>query len=66
MKIRVNGNMKDIEKGMTVRGLLAALDIKPRGIAVDVNREIVPKSRFEETIIREDDVIEIVRMTGGG
>lgn len=66
MKIRVNGHVRDVEDGMTIKGLLAALDIKPQGIAVDINREIVPKSRFEETFIREDDVIEIVRMTGGG
>ncbi len=66
MKIRVNGKERDIEEGMTVKGLLVALDIKPQGIAVDINKEIVPKSRFEETFIRQDDVIEIVRMTGGG
>lgn len=66
MKIRVNGQARDVEDGVTVKGLLAALDIKPQGIAIDINREIVPKSRFEETLIKEDDVIEIVRMTGGG
>ena len=66
MKIRVNGNVRDVEDGMTLKGLLAALDIKPQGIAIDINREIVPKSKFEETFIKQDDVIEIVRMTGGG
>jgi len=66
MKIRVNGQARDVEAGMTVKGLLSALDIKPQGIAVDINREIVPKSRFEETLIKENDAIEIVRMTGGG
>ena len=66
MKIRVNGNVRDVEDGMTVKGLLAALDIKLQGIAIDINREIVPKSKFEETFIKQDDVIEIVRMTGGG
>jgi thiamine biosynthesis protein ThiS len=66
MKIRINGQDRDVEDGMTVKGLLVALDIKPQGIAIDINKEIVPKSRLEETLIKEDDVIEIVRMTGGG
>ncbi len=66
MKVRINGEEKEIEDGMTLNGLLNALDIKLQGIAVDINKEIVPKSRFEETFIRQNDVIEIVRMAGGG
>ena len=66
MKVRVNGEFKEMDEGISVRGLLVALGIEPKGIAVDINREIVPKSRFEETLVRPDDVIEIVRMAGGG
>lgn len=66
MKVRINGEEKEIEDGMTLKGLLDGLEIKLQGIAVDINKEIVPKSRFGETFIRQNDCIEIVRMAGGG
>lgn len=66
MKIRVNGVEKEIEAGTTVESFLNMLEIKVQGIAVDINREIVPKRLFAETILNEGDSIEIVRMVGGG
>ncbi|MBI1912044.1 MAG: sulfur carrier protein ThiS [Deltaproteobacteria bacterium] len=66
MKIRVNGIEREIEAGTTVESLLNMLEIKVQGIAVDINREIVPKRLFSETILNEGDSIEIVRMVGGG
>ncbi len=66
MKIKVNGKEMDIDKEITLSDLLERLDIVPRGIAVEVNREIVPKSRYGEKVIKAGDIIEIVRMVGGG
>lgn len=66
MRIRVNGKEMDIEKEITLSDLLERLDIVPKGIAVEVNREIVPKSLYRERLIKEGDRIEIVRMVGGG
>jgi len=66
MRVRVNGEEKEIDNGMTAGGLLAGLDIKLAGVAVEVNREIVPKRNLAETILHEGDSIEIVRMVGGG
>ena len=66
MKVRVNGEEKDIESGMTAGVLLSVLNIKLTGVAVEVNREIVPKRKLPETTLKEGDSIEIVRMVGGG
>jgi len=66
MKIRVNGEEKDIESGMTAGELLSALNIRLTGVAVEVNREIIPKRNLPETTLKEGDSIEIVRMVGGG
>ncbi len=66
MKVRVNGEEKEIESGTTAGDLLSHLNIKLTGVAVEVNREIVPKRNLPATTLKEDDSIEIVRMVGGG
>ncbi len=66
MKIRLNGEIREVEDGMTIQSLLDSLSIKAQGIAIDVNREIVPKRLFGETALKDGDAVEIVRMVGGG
>lgn len=66
MLIRVNGEMKEVAEGATVEGLLSALGIRPFGMALELNREIIPKRLYGSTVLNEGDVIEIVRMVGGG
>lgn len=66
MKVRINGEEKEIESGTTAGDLLFALGIKLQGVAVEVNREIVPKRNLPATTLKEGDSIEIVRMVGGG
>jgi len=66
IKTFINGAMREVATGTTVLELLNGLDIKPQGIAVELNLEIVPKSKYEETPLRDGDRVEIVRMVGGG
>jgi sulfur carrier protein len=66
MRIHVNGEPRDVEDGATVERLLAALGIDRRAVAVERNREIVPRSRHAETLLSEGDRVEIVTMVGGG
>ncbi len=66
MDITVNGEKRRFDGPITVAGLLAALDLKPRKIAVERNLEIVPKSLFDETGLCDGDRIEIVQFVGGG
>jgi len=66
MDITVNGEDKRVEGPITVAGLLAALELEPRKIAVERNLEIVPKSLFGETALCDGDRIEIVQFVGGG
>ncbi|MBE9528789.1 MAG: sulfur carrier protein ThiS, partial [Proteobacteria bacterium] len=42
------------------------LDISTIGTAVELNREVVPKRTYAETVLKDGDVIEIIRMVGGG
>ncbi|MBI5886272.1 MAG: sulfur carrier protein ThiS [Deltaproteobacteria bacterium] len=66
MKIRLNGLDKGVPDGATIDALLTLYGIERAGIAVEVNREIVPKRMHAETVLAEDDSVEVVRMTGGG
>ena len=66
MKISVNGKVIDAEDGATIEKLLLSIGVKPEGIAVELNKEIAPRTIHGKTIIKENDSIEIIRMAGGG
>lgn len=70
MKITVNGETLEIEAGTTVAMLVLRLSGEtgrdPRGIAVERNLEIVPKSQHALTVLSEGDRIELVQFVGGG
>jgi sulfur carrier protein len=51
---------------MTVRELLAEMDLLGRKLAVERNGEVVPRSLHAETFLAEGDVVEIVTAVGGG
>ena len=66
MEITLNGEAKQLDGALTVAGLLAALELEPRKIAVERNLEIVPKSLYGEVALADGDQIEIVQFVGGG
>lgn len=70
MKIILNGEPLEIEAGTTVAMLVLRLSGEtgrdPRGIAVERNLEIVPKSEQALTVLAEGDRIELVQFVGGG
>ena len=52
--------------GKTLAAYLAEADYVTAQIVVERNEEIVPKAKYEETILEDDDVIEVVSFVGGG
>lgn len=66
MRVVVNGEEKEISEGLTVDGLLNKLGIGKERVAVELNLDIVPKSRFAETVLNDGDRVEIVSFVGGG
>lgn len=66
MRIHVNGEEKDVADATSVAALLALLGVDARQIAVERNREIVPRSLHAATPLAEGDRVEIVTMVGGG
>lgn len=66
MMLTLNGDPRPVPVGETVEGLLLSLGLDPRKVAVERNREIVPKSTFAQTPLAEGDALEIVHFIGGG
>jgi len=66
MNIVLNGRPREVESGVTVSGLVAALELAGRRLAVEINEEIVPRSEYPAQRLREGDRVEIVHAIGGG
>ncbi|AGA90796.1 thiamine biosynthesis protein ThiS [Thioflavicoccus mobilis 8321] len=66
MQIIVNGSQTDVHDDITVAALIEQLDLAGRRLAVEVNAELVPRSRFEQHHLAPADRIEIIHAVGGG
>ena len=66
MKLTVNGEVQEFPEGITVRGLVETLGLTDGPVAVERNREVVPRAEHTSTTLVEDDVLEIVHFVGGG
>jgi sulfur carrier protein len=66
MKIVVNGQERALAAPMTVAALLDELGMAGKRVAVEVNQEIVPRSRHAEFRLNESDRVEVVFAIGGG
>ena len=65
MHVVLNGKPSSLEHVHTVAELVAHLRLEGR-IAIEINAEIVPRSRFASHLLHEGDVIEVVQAVGGG
>ena len=67
MTITINGEeYADLTQGINMSGLLAHLGLHEKKIAIERNREIVPKSGYANVVLKDGDVLEIITFIGGG
>ena len=66
MRIRVNGQPRNIEPGLTVAGLLEALGLGEGRVAVAVNAEVVPRAEHARRLLRDGDAVEVIHAVAGG
>lgn len=66
MDIQLNGEPRDCATGTTITTLLHGEGLAERRVAVEVNGEIVPRSRHATTALQGGDRVEIVHALGGG
>ena len=66
IELTVNGKPRSIDHAMSVLEFLEQLGINPQIVAVEHNGDIIRRERYGETELGQGDVLEIVRMVGGG
>ena len=66
MRIMVNGERQEQPDAITVAELLQELSLTPQRVAVELNRQILPRIRYAATQLAEADELEIVTFVGGG
>jgi len=66
MQIIVNGEPREVAAGLTAAQLVDLLELGGRRLAMEINREILPRSQYPGHALREGDRIEIGQAIGGG
>ena len=66
IRVRVNGEEIRLPKGASVAALLERLHVSLPRVAVERNREILPKKEYPATVLQDGDVFEVVELVGGG
>ena len=66
MNVTINGTPRELSSTGTVEQLLAELELDPRAVVVELNREIIRRPAIAATPVHDGDVVEIVHFVGGG
>lgn len=66
MRIEVNGESYEAEPELSIAALLQRLELTDGPVAVERNREIIPRAQHGTTSLQDGDRLEIVQFVGGG
>lgn len=66
MQVVVNGESENLEDAITIRQLIELKGLADKRIALEVNEEIISKSRHDEVRLQPGDRVEIISAIGGG
>jgi thiamine biosynthesis protein ThiS len=66
LKIVLNGAAREVTEMATLSSLLEELGIKPEGVAVEINLQIIDRGHFKTTTLKEGDKVEVIGFVGGG
>jgi sulfur carrier protein len=64
--IQLNGEQYTIEGDAGLLALLERLKMRRNRVAVEINRSIVPRSRYDATRLQPGDTVEVINFVGGG
>jgi thiamine biosynthesis protein ThiS len=66
LRVYINGESREVSGTPSLAELISQLDLPPARIAIELNREVMRRSDWGTTVLRDDDRIEIVHFVGGG
>ena len=64
--LKVNGKPRDLERSQDLVSFLKGYGVNLRHVAVGYNGVVLDKKKFSKTVLKEGDVLEIVKPVGGG
>ena len=63
--VKINGEYLDIS-GTTISEYLTSSGYDAKRVAVELNGDIVPKTKYSEIMLKDEDTVEVVSFVGGG
>jgi len=66
LAIQVNGEPRRVSAGLSIAAMLGELGLDPHRVAVERNRDVVPRSSLGDVMVEDGDHYEIVHFVGGG
>ncbi|QDU96880.1 Sulfur carrier protein ThiS [Lignipirellula cremea] len=66
LNILFNGEPRETQAETTIAQLLESLSLPSRRVAVEVNRQLIPRQQHAAHILNEGDEVEVVTFVGGG
>lgn len=66
IKLTVNGQSRDLKESLDLVSFLESYDVNLQHVAVGYNGIVLDKEKYQETLLRDGDVLEIVKPVGGG
>jgi len=66
MKITVNNDLMEVSEEMTVEKLIESFGFQQYQLAVAINNKVVPKAKWQQTLLHENDNIIIIKAVSGG
>ena len=66
IEITVNGEPRSVQADISITKLLEVLQIRGDAVAVELNREVIPRDRHSDTQLTANDQLEVVTFVGGG
>jgi sulfur carrier protein len=66
MKLTINGEPRDFDSPLSLSALVQEMGMKQDRVAIERNRDIVPRAQWDDTQLTDGDQLEIVHFVGGG
>jgi len=66
INVYINGEKKLISISSNLSDVLKNFEIDANKIAIEINQKVIPKSLYKNTLIKNEDKIEVVQFIGGG
>ena len=66
MKRIINGDLFTFDQNQSIQEVLHSLELDPKRVIVELNKELIKQDKYEEYTVREDDRLELLEIVGGG